>query len=115
MANAKKLLTRDAYAVLATDTTVSVQLPTPPYREGFADQVELIAATTIPTVPSPESAPHEDGVILENTRYGITTVTNWTVPSSETLYGRWLGTKELADANDLIRHNILVPCLGYLI
>ena len=102
MANVAYTLTRSAYTEIAdAGDTVNLQLPHPPYRLGNVDRLEVILATSTPTVPSNEDDPHRLGVIMENTNEQFTIITQLTVPAGEKLYARWLGTTEYDDASDL--------------
>ena len=89
MANTSISLSRTAYTEVADAAdTVTVTLPNPPQRSQNRDTVELISATSSPTVPT-EGA-HRDAVILDNFRFGFLALTNYTVPTGEKLYARWL-------------------------
>ena len=102
MAHVAYTLTRSAYTEIAdAGDTVNVQLPIAPYRLGNVDRLELILATSTPTVPSNESTPHRLGTIMENTNEQFTIITQLTVPAGEKLYARWLGITEYAAASDL--------------
>ena len=103
MSHVKHVLTNATYLKIAdSGDTVNVQLPVPPYRQGRADQVELLTATSLPSAPSNPDTPDEKATILENTRYGFNTVTQLTLSTSpaDNLYARWLGTYPYTDAND---------------
>ena len=98
MAHASTSLTRTAYTAIASGgDTVNVQLPIHPYRTQTADAVELITATSTPTVPSDIASPHRDATVLVNQRDQFVAVTQLTVDSADTLYARWLGQHTYPD------------------
>lgn len=102
MANTKYVITRDSYtALIAGAATINVALPTTPYRVGRGDIVELIIATSEPTVPSNTSAPNELGVYLVNLVDHVSVIANLAVADGETLYARWMGLYDYGAADDL--------------
>ena len=102
MAHVAHTLTMDAYTEIAdSGDTVNLQLPVPPFRLGHVDRVELILATSTPTVPTNNLEPRREATIMENTVEQFTTVTQLTVPAGEKLYARWLGHFSYGDGSDL--------------
>ena len=110
MASTPVTLTRTAYTqVAAAADVVSVSLPELPFRVGRGDAVELIsvAAANVPTgtdIPEVGAALRSAtlaSVVLQNSKDQFAVITNFTVPTGETLYGRWLGLHEYAAADDL--------------
>ena len=102
MAHATHTLTRGAYTSIASaDDTVNVQLPVVPFRLGNVDSVELITAISAPTVPTDLGAPRPEATVLESSPDQFVTVTNWTIPTGESLWARWIGRKNYAAATDL--------------
>ena len=57
--------------------------------------------TPAPAVPTDNASPRPEATVLENTRYQIFAVTQYTVPDGETLYARWLSAHEYPNADDL--------------
>ena len=102
MASTKKTLTRTAYTSLGSGATVNVALPKLTERADSFDRVELVIATSSPTVPTPNTALHELALVMENSRDGIGLLTGITVGASDTLYARWVGPAQAGTGHQYV-------------
>ena len=103
-------VTRDSYTVIASPEfgtgapiNVTVLLPMLPFRVANVDRVELLTASSAPTVPADPSKPVDASIVLENSTVpnAMNAMSGINVRSGENLYARWLGHHEYKNASDL--------------